>query len=59
MSTPGRRRALKALAAAKDRNLHRVAQGEKPKVAGKTVSPGAIGLTKGKAQRILRERRSG
>lgn len=59
MSTPGRRRALKALAAAKNRNLHRVAKGESPKVAGKTVSPGTIGLSKAKAQRILKERRSG
>ena len=59
MSTPGRRRALKALAAAKNRNLHKVANGEKPTVAGKKVSPGSIGLSKSKAQRILKERRSG
>lgn len=59
MSTPGRRRALKALAAAKNRNLHKVAQGQSPTVAGKKVSPAKIGLSKGKAQRILKERRSG
>lgn len=57
MSTPGRRRALKALAAAKNRNLHRVAEGKSPVVGGKKVSPGKIGLSKGKAQRILKERR--
>jgi hypothetical protein len=56
VSTPGRRRALKALAAAKNTNLHRVAKGEKPVVAGKTVAPSTIGLSKGKAQRILKSR---
>ncbi len=56
MSTPGRRRALKALAARKETNLHRVAQGKKPIVGGKQVSPGSIGLSKTKAKKTLANR---
>ena len=59
MSTPGRRRALKALAAQKNANLHAVARGDKPHVAGKPVSPSTIGLTKGKAQRTIANRKKG
>jgi hypothetical protein len=57
MSTPGRRRALKALAARKRANVSRVAAGKKPIVAGKKVSAKSIGLTKKKAQERLRNRR--
>lgn len=38
MSTPGRRRALRALASAKRANVNRVARGQKPRLAGKAVS---------------------
>jgi hypothetical protein len=39
MSTPSKKRALKALNKAKQRNLERVASGRKPIVDGKRVSP--------------------
>ena len=38
MGTPGRRKALKALARARRANLRRVAKGEKPVIDGKRVS---------------------
>lgn len=57
MSTPGRRKALKALARRKRINLQRVARGEKPIVGGKKVSAASIGLTKKKAQERLKKRR--
>jgi hypothetical protein len=41
-STPGRRKALKALAAAKKRNKTRMSQGKKPIVEGKPVSPSSL-----------------
>ena len=50
MSTPGRRKALKALGNRKRINRDRVARGEKPIVGGKKVSAKSIGLTKKKAQ---------
>lgn len=56
MSTPGRRRALKALAARKRTNVDRVADGKKPIVGGKQVSAKKIGLSKSKAQSIRRDR---
>jgi len=37
MSTPGRRRALKALAAAKRKNANRAAAGKPITIAGKTI----------------------
>lgn len=42
MSTPGRRRALLALAAARRRNKARMARGLKPIVDGKQVSPSSL-----------------
>jgi hypothetical protein len=56
MSTPGRRRALRALAARKRANVSRVAQGKPPIVEGKQVPPKRINLTKAKAKRILKAR---
>jgi hypothetical protein len=56
MSTPGRRKALKALAARKKANVDRVAEGKKPIVGGKKVSPKTIGLSKEKAQSIRKNR---
>jgi len=41
-STPGRRKALLALAAAKKRNKLRIADGKKPVVEGKKVSPSTL-----------------
>lgn len=38
MSTPGRRKALKALAAAKRKNKARIAKGKKPVLEGKPVA---------------------
>ena len=38
MSTPGRRKALRALAKAKRKNVSRIAAGKKPVVNGKQVS---------------------
>lgn len=38
MSTPGRRRALKALGARKRANVNRVASGKKPIIDGKQVT---------------------
>lgn len=57
MSTPGRRRALRALAARKRANVDRVARGEQPIVDGKKVSAASLGLTKAKAKRLQAERR--
>ncbi len=64
MSTPGRVRALKALAAKKRANVRRVAAGKKPLVAGKggkqkKVSAKSIGLTKKKAKESLSRKRKG
>lgn len=39
MSTPGKRKALKALNKAKQKNLERVASGRKPIIDGQRVSP--------------------
>ncbi len=57
MSTPGRRRALKALAAKKKANVNRVARGKKPIVGGKKVSAKSIGLSKKKAKESQARRR--
>lgn len=57
MSTPGRRKALKALARRKKANLRRVAEGKKPIVDGKKVSAKSIGLTKKKAKERLAAQR--
>jgi hypothetical protein len=57
MSTPGIRRALKALARRKRANVNRVARGKKPIVGGKKVSASSIGLTKSKAKERLSARR--
>jgi hypothetical protein len=57
MSTPGRRKALKALARRKRANVNRVAAGKKPIVGGKKVSAKSIGLTKTKAKRLQSDRR--
>lgn len=57
MSTPGRRRALKALARRKRANVRRVAEGKKPIVGGKKVSAKSIGLTKKKAKERLAKAR--
>ena len=58
MSTPGRRRALKALARRKRINVNRVAAGKKPIVDGKKVSAKSIGLSKKKAKEIKKKRNS-
>lgn len=57
MSTPGRRKALRALAARRRLNLRRVAAGKRPIVGGKKVSAKSIGLTKKKARKRLAARR--
>ena len=57
MGTPGRRRALRALAGRKRSNRNRVARGLKPIVRGKKVSAKSIGLTRKKAQRLQRNAR--
>jgi hypothetical protein len=57
MSTPGRRKALKALARRKRANVDRVARGQKPIVKGKKVSAKSIGLTKKKARKSQARRR--
>jgi hypothetical protein len=57
VSTPGRRKALKALARRKRANVARVARGEQPIVAGKKVSAKSIGLTKSKAKAKARLRK--
>lgn len=60
MSTPGRRKALNALARRKRSNLNRVARGQKPIKGGKQVSPRSIkGLpnTKAGAQKRLAAQR--
>jgi hypothetical protein len=54
MSTPGRRRALRALAAAKRRNVRRVAEGKAPMVEGRRVRPGYHGIPS--TRREARER---
>jgi len=56
MSTPGRRKALKALSKRKRLNVDRVARGEKPIVGGKKVSASSIGLSKSKAKKIKKGR---
>ena len=57
MSTPGRRKALRALARRKRINVNRVAAGKKPIVNGKKVSAKSIGLTKKKAKERKAARR--
>lgn len=63
MSTPGRRRALRALAARKRANVRRVAQGKKPIVEGKQVTLSTFNkktgahLTKSKAKERVKARR--
>lgn len=44
MGTPGRRRALKALARARNSNLERIAEGRPPMVEGHRVAPGYHGM---------------
>ena len=51
MSTPGRRRSLKALARRKRLNKQRMKQGKKPIVAGKKVSPSPLRSKKRRAKR--------
>jgi len=61
MGTPGRRRSLKALGAARRRNLRRVAQGKKPIVKGKKVALSTFakktGVTPKKARARLRKKK--
>lgn len=57
MSTPGRRKALKALARRKRINVDRVAAGKKPIVDGKKVSASSVGLTKKKARESQKRRK--
>lgn len=47
---------MHALADRKEANLRRVASGKRPIVAGKEVSARKIGMSKSKAQRILKNR---
>ncbi len=54
MSTPGRARALRALANKRRQNVRRVAAGKSPIVAGKKVSAKSLGLTKTKAKKRLK-----
>lgn len=51
MSTPGRRRALKALARRKRANKRRVAQGKKPIIGGKKVSKSTYQRIKSRKRR--------
>jgi hypothetical protein len=53
LRTPGRRRALRALARRKRANVRRVAAGKRPIVGGKQVSAKSIGLTRAKARKRL------
>ena len=53
LSTPGRRRALKALGAKRRSNLRRVAAGKSPVVAGKKVSARSLGPDKDYGQGAL------
>jgi hypothetical protein len=61
MSTPGRRRALRALAARKRANRNRIAKGQKPIVGGKAVTLSTFNrktgarMSKKKAQRLRRQ----
>jgi DNA-binding transcriptional ArsR family regulator len=59
LSTPGRRRALRALAARKRLNKQRLASGKNPIVEGKEVSPSSFasktGMTKSKAKRLMKK----
>lgn len=61
MSTPGRARALRALAARKRSNTARMARGEKPIIGGKKVTPATYtrrtGMTKAKAKKAQSRRR--
>lgn len=61
MGSPGRRKALKALGAARRRNLKRVAQGKKPIVKGKKVALSTFakktGVTPKRARARLRKKR--
>lgn len=62
MSTPGRVRALKALAAKKRANVRRIAAGKSPLVAGKggkqkKTSAKALGTSKAKAKKSLSRQR--
>lgn len=62
MSTPGRRRALRALGRAKSANTRRLARGQNPKIGGKTVSKGTFrkktgaSTSKAKAKARLKNR---
>jgi len=62
MSTPGRRRVLRALAARKRANAARVARGQKPILQGKQVALSTFnwktgaGLTKKKARQRVKKR---
>lgn len=57
MSTPGRRKALKALASRKRANLRRVAQGKKPIVGGKKVAPSTLARHGGPGSKAEAKRR--
>jgi hypothetical protein len=61
MSTPGRRRALKALSGRRRANRNRIAGGQKPIIKGKQVSLSTFNkktgahMTKKKAQELKRK----
>jgi hypothetical protein len=61
MSTPGRRRALKALGSRRRANRNRIAAGKKPIIGGKQVTLGTFnkktgaGMTKNKAKELKRK----
>ena len=61
MSTPGRRRALKALAKRKSSNTARVARGQKPIIAGKSVTIATYtkktGMTVTRTKAIMKRKR--
>ena len=59
MSTPGRRKSLKALARRKRANVDRIARGEEPIVEGKKVSASSIGMSKTKAKASQARRSKG
>ena len=62
MGTPGRRRALRALAKRRGNNTRRIARGQKPIMGGKQVSLSTFNkktgakMSKKKAKEIIRKR---
>jgi hypothetical protein len=61
MSTPGRRKALKALAKRKRANARRIVEGKKPILGGKKVAISTFtkktGMTKKKAKEAVKRQR--